>query len=137
MILLETCYCRAPLPARRASKWPAYPLAGASGLQGRIGIKPAMLTITNYVNGRFVGPAGSQFFPKIDPAIGAAIAQVPDSDERDVALAVEAAANAFPSWSRTPVAERSRLLMTIAQRIEDRLGALAEAECRDTGKPLR
>src|SRR5579859_1447789 len=96
-----------------------------------------MLTITNYVNGRFVGPAGGQTFPKIDPATGVVIAQVPDSDERDVAHAVEAAANAFPSWSRTPVAERSRLLMTIAQRIEDRLVPLAEAECRDTGKPLR
>ncbi len=96
-----------------------------------------MLTITNYVNGRFVGPTSGQTFPKIDPATGAVIAHVPDSDERDVAQAVEAAANAFPSWSRTPAAERSRLLMTIAQRIEDRLAPLAEAECRDPGKPLR
>jgi aminomuconate-semialdehyde/2-hydroxymuconate-6-semialdehyde dehydrogenase len=96
-----------------------------------------MLAITNFINGRFAAPLGGQTFAKIDPATGAVIAQVPDSDERDVAQAVDAAASAFPAWSRSPVAERSRLLLAIAQQIEDRLPALAEAECRDTGKPLR
>ncbi len=96
-----------------------------------------MLTVSNYINGRFVAPVSGKWFDKIDPATGTAIAQVPDSDERDVAAAVEAAAAAFPAWSRTPVAERTRLLLALAQRIEDRLTPLAEAECRDTGKPLR
>ena len=35
--------------------------------------------------------------------------------------AVAAAAKAFPDWSRTPTAERSRLLLAIADRIEARL----------------
>jgi aminomuconate-semialdehyde/2-hydroxymuconate-6-semialdehyde dehydrogenase len=96
-----------------------------------------MLAINNYVGDRFVGPVGGQSFAKIDPATGEVIAEVPDSDERDAVLAVERANSAFPAWSRTPVAERARLLLAIAQRIEDRLPALAEAECRDTGKPLR
>jgi aminomuconate-semialdehyde/2-hydroxymuconate-6-semialdehyde dehydrogenase len=96
-----------------------------------------MLSLANYVNGRFVAPVGGQFFDKFDPATGTAIAKVPDSDERDVTQAVEAAVNAFPAWSRTPVGERARLLTAIGQRIEERLNPLAEAECRDTGKPLR
>jgi aminomuconate-semialdehyde/2-hydroxymuconate-6-semialdehyde dehydrogenase len=96
-----------------------------------------MLTLANYVNGRFVAPICGQTFAKIEPATGAVVAQVPDSDERDVALAVEAATNAFRDWSRTPVAERARLLMAMAQVIEQRLAPLAEAESRDTGKPLK
>src|SRR5262249_29736671 len=51
--------------------------------------------------------------------------------------AVHAAAAAFPAWSRTPAAERSRLLLEIARRIEADLEPLARAECTDTGKPLR
>ena len=40
-------------------------------------------------------------------------------------------------WSRTPAAERSRLLLAIAERIEANLERLALAECVDTGKPFR
>src|SRR5262249_23995992 len=49
----------------------------------------------------------------------------------------QAALDAFPRWSRTPVAERSRLLLDIAQRIDANLDRLAHAESVDTGKPLR
>ncbi len=96
-----------------------------------------MLTIANFVNGRFVAPVSGQTFAKTEPATGAVVAQVPDSDERDVALAVEAATDAFRNWSRTPVAERAGLLLAMAQVIEQRLATLAEVESRDTGKPLK
>src|SRR5260370_40023888 len=96
-------------------------------------VSATMLAIKNLINGRFAAPVGGQSFAKIDPATGAVIAQVPDSDERDVAQAVDAATGAFPAWSRTPVADRARLLLAIAQPIEDGLPALAEAECRNTG----
>src|SRR5262249_48907748 len=49
----------------------------------------------------------------------------------------QAAVDAFPGWSRTPVAERSRLLLDIAQRIEANLDRLAHAEAVDSGKPIR
>ena len=61
---------------------------------------------------------------------------MPDSDARDVELAVAAAEKAFPDWSRTPAAERSRILLRIADLIERDLEKLARAESIDTGKPL-
>src|SRR3954471_6692283 len=97
----------------------------------------AMRTIPNYIAGRHVEPAGGQYLDKVEPATGKVIARVADSDARDVDAAVEAAAAAFPAWSRTPAAERSKLLLAIADRIDANLDRLAEAESADTGKPLR
>jgi aminomuconate-semialdehyde/2-hydroxymuconate-6-semialdehyde dehydrogenase len=96
-----------------------------------------MRTIPNYIAGRHSEPAGREYLDKVEPATGQVIARVADSDGRDVEAAVAAAANAFPAWSRTPTAERSRLLLAIADRIEANLDCLAEAESADTGKPLR
>jgi aminomuconate-semialdehyde/2-hydroxymuconate-6-semialdehyde dehydrogenase len=96
-----------------------------------------MLTIQHYIDGRHVDPASGQWFDKTDPATGRVVARVPDGDSRDVDAAVAAAIRAFPRWSRTSTAERSRLLRAIADRIDAHLDKLALAECVDGGKPLR
>src|SRR5262245_2435546 len=96
-----------------------------------------MHTILNFVAGRHVSPTSNAWFDKVNPATGEPIAQVPDSDQRDVEAAVRAAAVAFPTWSWAPVAERSNLLLDLARRIEERQEELALAETADTGKPLR
>jgi aminomuconate-semialdehyde/2-hydroxymuconate-6-semialdehyde dehydrogenase len=96
-----------------------------------------MLQIRNFIDGRHVEPASGRYLDKIDPATGQSCSLVADSDERDVEHAVEAAVSAFPRWARTSAAERSRLLLEVAQRIEANLERLAHAECVDTGKPLR
>jgi aminomuconate-semialdehyde/2-hydroxymuconate-6-semialdehyde dehydrogenase len=93
-------------------------------------------TVQNYVAGQSVPPASGAYLDDIDPATGAACARVPDSDERDVQRAVDAAAAAFPEWSATPAERRSRILLRIAELIERDLEPLARAECIDTGKPL-
>ena len=96
-----------------------------------------MLTLQQFIDGRFVDPASDRWFDKMDPATGRVIAQTPDGDGRDVDAAVEAATRAFRSWSRTPVAERARLLLAIADRIDANLDRLALAETTDGGKLLR
>jgi aminomuconate-semialdehyde/2-hydroxymuconate-6-semialdehyde dehydrogenase len=96
-----------------------------------------MRTIPNFIAGRQVEPVGREYLDKVEPATGQIIARVADSDRRDVDAAVEAAVTAFPAWSRTPAAERSRLVLAIADRIDANLDRLAEAESADTGKPLR
>jgi aminomuconate-semialdehyde/2-hydroxymuconate-6-semialdehyde dehydrogenase len=78
-----------------------------------------------------------QWFDKTDPATSQFVARVPDGDGADVELAVAAALRAFPRWSRMPTAERSRLLLAIAERIDAHLEQLALAESIDGGKPLR
>ncbi|HEV8124224.1 MAG TPA: aldehyde dehydrogenase [Gemmatimonadales bacterium] len=95
-----------------------------------------MNTLANYIDGNLVAPEAGQYLDDIEPATGQVIAKVPASDGRDVDCAVQAAEAAFPGWSRTAAAERSRLLLRIADLIERDLDALARLESQDTGKPI-
>ena len=93
------------------------------------------MQIANYINGKLTAPNSGDYIDNIDPAIGEPYGRVPDSDERDIATAVAAARDAFPGWSATPAAERSAILLRIAQLIKDNFDDIAMAECIDTGKP--
>jgi len=92
--------------------------------------------IRNFIDGRFVEPGSGRHLDNIEPATGKAYSQVPDSDARDVDLAVAAAETAFHEWSKKPVAERSNFLLRIAALIERDLEKFARAESIDTGKPI-
>jgi aminomuconate-semialdehyde/2-hydroxymuconate-6-semialdehyde dehydrogenase len=92
--------------------------------------------IRNFIDGQFVEPIGGKYLDNIEPATGKPYSQVADSDSRDVDLAVAAAERAFPDWSKKPAADRSQLLLRIADLIERDLEKLARAESIDTGKPL-
>ena len=92
--------------------------------------------IKNYINGELKEPLSEKYFDNYDPSTGEAFGIVPDSDERDVELAAEAAANAFPLWSSTPVEKRSEILLEIASLIERDAAEFARAESVDSGKPL-
>jgi aminomuconate-semialdehyde/2-hydroxymuconate-6-semialdehyde dehydrogenase len=94
------------------------------------------MRLGNFIGGDFCAPVSGAYFDDIGPATGEPIAEVPDSDERDVDAAVRAARDAFASWSRTPVAERSRFLMRLADLIEDNLEELAQLESMDSGKTI-
>jgi len=94
------------------------------------------MKLANFINGAFVPPKSDAYFDDISPATAEIIAQIPDSDERDVDDAVTAAKAAFPAWSRTPAAERSNLLLKVADLIERNLDELARCESIDSGKTL-
>jgi aminomuconate-semialdehyde/2-hydroxymuconate-6-semialdehyde dehydrogenase len=96
-----------------------------------------METIANYIDGRLVKPTSGAWFDNYEPATGKPYSLVPDSDERDVDDAVNAATGAFPAWSRTPAADRSRLLLRMADLIERDMDLLAKTESVDNGKPLQ
>src|SRR5205809_2679732 len=92
--------------------------------------------IRNFIDGQFIEPVGGKYLDNIEPATGKSYSQVADSDSRDVDLAVVAAEKAFVDWSCTTAAERSKILLRIADLIERDLETLARAESIDTGKPL-
>ena len=92
--------------------------------------------IRNYIDGQFVEPIGGKYLENIEPATGKPYSLAPNSDRRDVELAVTAAEKAFPAWSKTSAADRSGILLRIADLIERDLEKLARAESIDTGKPL-
>ena len=95
-----------------------------------------MQKIQNYIGGKLTDPEGKQYIDNYNPATGAVYSHIPDSDERDVQLAVDAAESAFPNWSVLPKEERSAILMRVAAIIERDLDRLALAESTDNGKPV-
>jgi aminomuconate-semialdehyde/2-hydroxymuconate-6-semialdehyde dehydrogenase len=92
--------------------------------------------LENYIGGHFIGPLSGQFISNINPATGGEYGQVPDSNTKDIDLAVAAAAKAFPQWSVTPTEKRFAILNRIADLIDTHLDELALAETNDNGKPL-
>jgi aminomuconate-semialdehyde/2-hydroxymuconate-6-semialdehyde dehydrogenase len=92
--------------------------------------------LENFIGGNFIGPLSGKFIDNINPATGEMFCQIPDSNEKDIEVAVTAAKKAFPQWSVTPTEERFKILNKIASLIDEHLDELAIAETLDNGKPL-
>ena len=92
--------------------------------------------ISHYIDGALVEPSSGVYLDNIDPSTGESYSKIPAGDSVDVDLAVDAAQCAFPQWSQTAAAERSRIMVRLADLIHEHRTALAEAECIDNGKPL-
>ncbi|WP_432449202.1 aldehyde dehydrogenase [Aliiroseovarius marinus] len=91
----------------------------------------------NFIGGKFVAPVNGKYFENVTPITGAAVCEVARSDAADVELALDAAHAAKEAWGRTSAAERSNILLKIADRIEENLEIIATAETWDNGKPIR
>ena len=92
------------------------------------------------IGGERVPAADGRTFDTLDPSSGEVIAQVAHAGPQDVDAAVRAAAAAFVQggkWRKAPAAERSRLLMRLADLVEEHGEELAELESLDNGKPLK
>src|SRR6202008_1440592 len=89
-------------------------------------------------NGEWVASKSAKTFPVYDPSTEEVIAQVPDASADDVNRAVVAAKAAFEDgpWASTTAQERGRVLFRLADKVRQNLPALAELECRNTGKPI-
>jgi len=80
-----------------------------------------MIHLFNYINGKLENPLSGNYLDNYEPATGEVYAHIPDSDAQDVALAFEAAKNAFPTWSKTSLESRMMTLMRVADGIEKRI----------------
>ena len=90
------------------------------------------------VNGDWVASDIGKTFPVYDPSTEEAIAEVPDSNAKDVDRAVRAAKEAFENgpWSGSTAQERGRVLFKLADAVRQNAAALAELEARNSGKPI-
>ncbi|MGO9979119.1 MAG: aldehyde dehydrogenase family protein, partial [Candidatus Sulfotelmatobacter sp.] len=102
------------------------------------GIKTEVRTYQMYINGEWTASKSARTFPVYDPSTEEIIAQVPDANVDDVNRAVAAAKAAFEEgpWATTTAQERGRVLFRLSDKIRANLPALAELECRNTGKPI-
>ncbi|MBD1550433.1 aldehyde dehydrogenase family protein [Pseudomonas typographi] len=90
------------------------------------------------IDGRWVAPSAGKQFDVEDPGTGRLIARVAEGQAADIDLAVAAARRAFEAgdWARCKPADRTRLLLRLADLIEQHGDELAELEVMDNGKPL-
>src|ERR671937_1702038 len=90
----------------------------------------------NFVGGDWVDSASGETMEVLNPATGETIAEVPRGTAEDVDRAVQAAKKALPEWLETTPAERSELLLKLADVIDEHAEELAGIESRNVGKPL-
>jgi betaine-aldehyde dehydrogenase len=91
---------------------------------------------SNYIGGKAGVGQGSEL-PVIDPSTGTVIWTYRSDDEASVAAAVNAAAAAYPEWSRATPSERSGALHALAAELDSISEELAQAETAQCGKPIR
>jgi alpha-ketoglutaric semialdehyde dehydrogenase len=91
----------------------------------------------NLIGGESRPPSTGQLEPCTNPADTREVLGLwPKSGADDAKAAVEAAAKAFPGWSRTPGPERGRILARAHAILKAKLDLVAEALCREEGKTL-
>jgi betaine-aldehyde dehydrogenase len=89
------------------------------------------------IDGAWVGSMSGETLTVENPAKRRPIAEIPRGDAADVDGAVEAAARAFPGWSKVVPRERGRLLLRIAEAMEVRAEEIARTIALETGNALR
>src|SRR5207253_2168862 len=72
-----------------------------------------------------------------NPARRQVIAEIPPGRAEDVCRAVDAAAAAFPAWARIAPRDRGRMLLRIAEALENRAEEMARTIALETGNALR
>nr|MBO2480325.1 aldehyde dehydrogenase [Bacillota bacterium] len=91
----------------------------------------------NFIGGEWVAPLNGEYFENPSPVNGEVFTKVARSQKEDIELALDKAHQAKEKWANTPVAERSRILLKIADRLEENLEKFALSETWDNGKPIR
>ena len=89
------------------------------------------------IGGEWVAAEGGKTSETRNPATGEVLARVAAASPADVDRAVKAARAAFEGWSKTSPAERSAILLRIADDLEKEADFFAKIETMDNGKPIR
>jgi len=90
------------------------------------------------IDGKWVESASGKTFETPNPATGEVLARIAEGDAEDIDRAVRAARRTFDegTWARLRPADRERILLRIADLIEQHADELAQLETLDNGKPF-
>ncbi|MGZ4416280.1 MAG: aldehyde dehydrogenase family protein [Gaiellaceae bacterium] len=89
--------------------------------------------VQQFIGGGWSSAAAGRTYEDLDPFTGEVVATVPAGDVADAGRAIDAAAEAFPSWSQTPPAERQRIFLKAADLLESRRDEVVSMLARETG----
>ncbi|AIF43034.1 aldehyde dehydrogenase [Virgibacillus sp. SK37] len=92
--------------------------------------------LKHYINGEWIDSTGTETTEVINPATKEVIGQISLGTEEDLDKAVQAARNAFPTYSTTSREERVDLLEKIAAEYENRKQDLIETITEELGSPI-
>lgn len=90
-----------------------------------------------FIGGEWVKATNGETFESTNPSTEEPLARFQSGTSEDIDAAVRAARNAFASWQWSSVSERSELLYSIANVIQENIEYLATLESMDNGKPIR
>ncbi len=90
-----------------------------------------------FIDGEFVDAQSGDTLPTLNPFDNSVITDVAMAGRADIDKAVAAATKAFPTWSRMAAMDRGRILLRLADLIEENAEELARLESLDTGHPIR
>lgn len=100
-------------------------------------IQKSTITVNNYIGGKWVPSSNNETYKRENPAnIEETIVLAPNSTEEDADRAVEAAHEAFQSWSKVPAITRGKYLYQFAAVLEAHKEEVAELLTIEQGKPL-
>lgn len=100
---------------------------------------PTMAEELMYVGGDWVKAHGGEFYDVLNPATAQVLTSVPKGGAEDVSNAVDSARSAFDSgtWPRMSPGERARVLLRMADMLEEKADELARTETSNQGKPIK
>jgi acyl-CoA reductase-like NAD-dependent aldehyde dehydrogenase len=88
------------------------------------------------IGGGWVDSVSGRVLPVENPANREVITHIPRADVVDVNLAVQAARAAFESWRSVPPRDRGRMLLRIADALEQNLEPIARILATETGNAI-
>jgi acyl-CoA reductase-like NAD-dependent aldehyde dehydrogenase len=88
------------------------------------------------INGEWVDASDGGTWPLLNPATEELLLAIPFGDAADATAAIDAAAAAFPAWSRKTPYQRAEVLMKAADWLLARVEALAVITTEESGKPI-
>ncbi|KAK3112562.1 succinate semialdehyde dehydrogenase NADP+ linked [Teratosphaeriaceae sp. CCFEE 6253] len=96
----------------------------------------SLLKDKTYVNGQWVGAKSGKTFEVHDPATGKLIGTMPEMDKGDTEAAIQAAADALPSFRKLTGRERSRMLRKWYDLMMENADDIAKLITWENGKPM-
>lgn len=87
-----------------------------------------------FINGEYVESATEKYTDVYNPSTGKVIAKAPQCTKEEVEKAVEAAKNAYPSWSNVPAHKRAQYFFRLRELLREHLTELTELVARENGK---
>ena len=101
-------------------------------------LEPFLSTgVSHHINGNNLWSKSGDTFQSFSPVDESFICDVAKGGAEEIALASNAAKNAFPEWRDLTGTERKKILHKIADGIVARAEEIALCESWDTGQPIR